>query len=134
MPQAAQQAPHPAPAASSSSPIVATDCRTFPARAAQVGDVRRFLARLLGASPLAADAVLCVSELAANAIQHSRSACPGGMFTVRVTLTATSLRVEVIDNGGQWHPGIPVSAGGGTGASRCDSRSDGSATGVTATA
>ncbi|GEM_PF-1671424 len=58
--------------------------RTFAGTAGQVGEARRFLAAVLGGHPAAGDAVLCLSELAANAIIHSRSGEPGGVFTVRV--------------------------------------------------
>jgi Histidine kinase-like ATPase domain len=69
---------------------------------AQIGPARQFLARVLGGWPTADDAALCLSELAANAILHSRSAEPGGQFTVRVQLTGHDLRVEVADGGGPW--------------------------------
>lgn len=51
------------------------------------------------------DATLIVSELATNAVLHSRSA--GGFFTVRVTISAGYLRVEVEDLGGHWAAGDP---------------------------
>lgn len=38
-------------------------------------------------------------------LQHSNSAHPGGHFTVRLTLTPATLRVEVSDQGGPWAPG-----------------------------
>jgi anti-sigma regulatory factor (Ser/Thr protein kinase) len=45
--------------------------------------------------------ILCVSELAANAAQHSRSRLPGGTFTVRATVCpGLYARIEVQDNGG----------------------------------
>jgi len=83
---------------------VITWARTYPAVPAEVAGVRRFLAGLLATSPAADDAVLCLSELASNAIVHSRSREPGGSFTVRVQLTGQRLRVEVSDQGGPWHP------------------------------
>jgi serine/threonine-protein kinase RsbW len=76
--------------------------RVFPATAAQVPQARRFLARMLGDAPAAADAVLCLSELAANAVLHSNSARPGGQFTIHATLRSGVLRVEVTDGGGRW--------------------------------
>jgi anti-sigma regulatory factor (Ser/Thr protein kinase) len=42
--------------------------------------------------------------VATNAIQHSRSARPGGQFTVRAALAPGCLRVEVEDDGGPWQP------------------------------
>ena len=76
--------------------------RVFPALPAQVGAARRFLAGILGDCPQTADAVLCLSEIAANAVQHSRSAEPGGRFAVRVSRAPGWLRVEVTDGGGPW--------------------------------
>lgn len=76
--------------------------RAFPATPGQIGQARRFLAGLLAECPAADDAVLCLSELAANAVQHSRSARPGGQFTVRVSRRPGWLRVEVTDDGGRW--------------------------------
>ena len=99
----------PAPAAA---PI--TWARSFPGTADQVGQARRFLAGLLGGCEGAADAVLCLSELAANAVQHSRSAGPGGRFTVRVSRAGPWLRVGVTDDGGPWAP-QPSSDGHGRG-------------------
>ena len=51
--------------------------QVFPARPEQVGAARRFVARLLAGTPVADDAVLCVSELAGNCVSHSVSGCPG---------------------------------------------------------
>jgi serine/threonine-protein kinase RsbW len=93
-------------AAHTAAPVI-TWARTYPAVPAEVAGVRRFLAGLLDAGPAADDAVLCLSELASNAIVHSRSREPGGSFTVRVQLTGQHLRVEVSDQGGRWHPRTP---------------------------
>jgi anti-sigma regulatory factor (Ser/Thr protein kinase) len=49
---------------------------------------------------------LLASELAANAVAHSRSVHPGGTFTVRATLYPGDYAwVEVIDQGGPWAAG-----------------------------
>ena len=40
--------------------------QVFPACPEQVGAARRFVARFLAGAPVAADAILCVSELAGN--------------------------------------------------------------------
>jgi anti-sigma regulatory factor (Ser/Thr protein kinase) len=74
----------------------------FPAKPAQIREARGFLAGLLGDRTAADDAVLCLSEVATNAIQHSRSAGPGGRFSVRAELDGEWLRVEVGDQGGPW--------------------------------
>lgn len=76
--------------------------RAFPAVPARVGEARRFLSGILGGHPAAADAILCLSELATNAIIHSRSGRPGGHYTVRAECGAGRLRVEVRDQGGPW--------------------------------
>jgi DNA-binding XRE family transcriptional regulator len=95
---------------SASSPVVRsagapqiTWSRPFPATPQQVGEVRRFLADILAGRPAAGDAVLCLSELATNAVLHSRSAAPGAQFTVHATLKDDQLRIEVNDDGGPWH-------------------------------
>jgi anti-sigma regulatory factor (Ser/Thr protein kinase) len=76
--------------------------RVFAGDAGQVREARRFLAGVLDGCPGAGDALLCVSELATNAVLHSRSGRPGGHFTVRATVQAGSVRVEVTDEGGLW--------------------------------
>ena len=72
------------------------------AHADQVKVARAFIAAVLAACPAAGDAVLCVSELAANAVLHSASRYPGGTFTVRAAIADDHVRVEVEDNGGRW--------------------------------
>lgn len=74
--------------------------RAFPATAAQVREARRFLAQILDGRPAAADAILCLSEMATNATIHSNSRKPGGHFIVRAEIHADRLRVEVHDDGG----------------------------------
>ena len=81
---------------------VVTWSRAFPAKPARIREARGFLAGLLGDRTAADDAVLCLSEVATNAIQHSRSAGPGGRFSVRAELDGEWLRVEVGDQGGPW--------------------------------
>ena len=94
--------PPTARAAGTAAAPVITWARTFPAVPAQVREARRFLAGLLDGGPAAADALICLSELASNAVVHSRSSQPGGTFTVRVQLAGQRLRVEVCDQGGPW--------------------------------
>jgi len=77
--------------------------RVFPATPAQVREARRFLSGILAGSTAADDAILCMSELAANAAIHSNSAHPGGQFTVRAEMRhGDRLRVEIQDQGGSW--------------------------------
>jgi hypothetical protein len=47
--------------------------RTFPGFASEVGEARRFLAGYLDGCPADDDAILCLSELVANAVVHSNS-------------------------------------------------------------
>jgi anti-sigma regulatory factor (Ser/Thr protein kinase) len=76
--------------------------RTFPATPAQAREARGFLAGVLHGHPVTDDAVLCVSELVANAAIHSHSRRSGGHVTVRAELRGDRLRVEVTDEGGSW--------------------------------
>ena len=75
----------------------------YPGHADHVGEARRFLASVLDGRTAAYDAILCLSELAANAVTHSNSRDPGGLFTVRASVRhGDRVRVEVEDQGGQW--------------------------------
>jgi serine/threonine-protein kinase RsbW len=90
--------------------------RTFPGRADQAGEARAFLRRVLAGCPLSDDLVLICSELAANAVTHSRSAQPGGWFTVRVEVREGDYAfVEVEDQGGRWQDGDQAARQGGRG-------------------
>jgi anti-sigma regulatory factor (Ser/Thr protein kinase) len=75
----------------------------FPARLDQVRVARGFLRGVLGDCPVTDTALLVCSELASNAVQHSRSARPGGVFTVRAQVCLGAWAwVEVQDEGGRW--------------------------------
>lgn len=77
--------------------------RVYPGAADQVRQVRDDLRRLLDGCPVAGDVILCASELASNAIQHSRSREPGGKFTIRCEISAGAhVRIQVEDDGGPW--------------------------------
>jgi hypothetical protein len=79
----------------------------FPARLDQVREARKLIRAVLEGCPAADDAVLCVSELAANSVLHSDSAQAGGTFTVRAEVCGGDyLWIEVEDSGGPWdtHP------------------------------
>jgi two-component sensor histidine kinase len=66
-----------------------------------VRDVRHAVAAHLAGRPaLVDDATLIASELATNAILHSRSV--GGFFTVKVTVSAGWCWIECTDDGGPW--------------------------------
>lgn len=82
--------------------------QVFPAGPEQVGAARRFVGRLLAGTPVADDAVLCVSELASNCVSYSVSGRPGGTFTVRVEPhDGDYVWLEVADQGGPWRPPAP---------------------------
>jgi anti-sigma regulatory factor (Ser/Thr protein kinase) len=77
--------------------------RAYPGTVDQPRRVRADLTEVAGACPVIDALVLLTSELAANAVTHSRSAHPGGEFTVRATLyPGDYVWVEVIDQGGAW--------------------------------
>ena len=58
---------------------------------------------LLAGCPAADEVILCLSELATNAVRHSHSRRPGGTFTVRVErCPGAYIRIEVEDDGGPW--------------------------------
>jgi hypothetical protein len=76
---------------------------SFPGRPDQVGAARAFLAQFMDGCPSAADVVLLVSELAANAVAHSASGQPGGTFSIRARIReGGSVYAEVEDQGSCW--------------------------------
>src|SRR5205823_2131385 len=69
---------------------------TYPGDAQHIKAVRADLRTVLGDIPRADDAILCASELAANAALHSDSRQPGGTFTVRAIISpGRYTRIEV---------------------------------------
>ncbi|HEV2256054.1 MAG TPA: ATP-binding protein [Streptosporangiaceae bacterium] len=56
---------------------------TYPGTADQVRRIRAALRSFLDDCPVADDVILLADELAANAINHSNSGRPGGIFTAR---------------------------------------------------
>ncbi len=79
--------------------------RSFPGRADQLAQVRAFIAELLDGCPVAGDVVLVADELAANAVQHSRSGAACGQFTVDVEVSEGRwVWVGVADEGGRTPP------------------------------
>jgi anti-sigma regulatory factor (Ser/Thr protein kinase) len=73
---------------------------TYPGEPEQVSRVRAAVREHLDGCPVTDDAVLIVSELAANAALHSMSR--HGTFTVRVDLYETWVCLGVEDAGGPW--------------------------------
>jgi anti-sigma regulatory factor (Ser/Thr protein kinase) len=81
--------------------------RSFPGQRECVREARVFIALFLNGCPSAGDAVLLISELAANACAHSASSRPGGTFTVRVEICpGVYLHAEVEDQGSNWDGNI----------------------------
>lgn len=77
--------------------------RSYPGTPDQAAAVRADISPLVSGYPLTDDILLCASELAANAIQHSRSRRPGHRFTVRAEIRAAHFaQIEVSDRGGPW--------------------------------
>jgi serine/threonine-protein kinase RsbW len=75
----------------------------YPGTADQAKHVRADLAKVAGDCPVLDELVLLASELATNAILHSRSGHPTRRFTVRATLCPSHYAwVEVTDDGGTW--------------------------------
>jgi len=77
----------------------------LPGRPESGSAAREFASKALAGYPAAGDAVLCLDEMVANAVLHSRSGLPGGTLEVRLTVTAASVLAEVVDDGPL---GVPV--------------------------
>jgi serine/threonine-protein kinase RsbW len=76
--------------------------RSFPGQPGQIKLARRWIATLIHGFAVADDVILAGSELAANAIVHSDSGLPGGLFIVRLAIEPHLVRIEVLDEGGRW--------------------------------
>jgi anti-sigma regulatory factor (Ser/Thr protein kinase) len=80
--------------------------RTFPGNLGQVKEARAFVGAVLDRCPARETLLTCVSELAANAIEHTASG-RGGMFTVEVgRLRAGMAFVAVVDDGAPTAPAV----------------------------
>ena len=83
--------------------------RCFPGQPCEISAARAYLAEVVGQAgcrELADDACLLVSELAGNAVLHTRSGSPGGSFVVAVESCSDGLRISVTDQGGQDVPQV----------------------------
>lgn len=95
--------------------------RAFRGEPGQVPLVRNFVSCCLDGRRCPAETVqdilACATELAANAVLHSRSGLPGGYFTVEVACARQSAHVTVADSGGPWtergNAGIDAECGRG---------------------
>ena len=81
--------------------------RLFRGETSQVPLVRDFVRRYLAGWPCpraaVQDVLLCATELAANAVRHSRSGLPGGHLAVQVVVRPGEwVGVAVEDAGGPW--------------------------------
>ncbi|AKN70666.1 hypothetical protein QR97_13310 [Streptomyces sp. PBH53] len=79
-------------------------CRVFPGLPEEVPHARHFVASLLADRGPVEDALLVVSELATNALRHTRSGVVGGWFLVVVGLGDDLVRIQVVDQGGDRVP------------------------------
>jgi len=76
---------------------------TYPGRPEYIRQARADAQGLLAGCPAADEVILCLSELAANAVVHSNSRRPGGTFTVRIERRPGAfIRIEVEDDGRPW--------------------------------
>jgi anti-sigma regulatory factor (Ser/Thr protein kinase) len=84
-------------------PCLRTTQTTYPGALETISRVRADLRVILDGCPAADDAIMCASEMAANAAQHSNSRRPGGTFTVRVYVCPRDcIHIAVRDEGGPW--------------------------------
>jgi anti-sigma regulatory factor (Ser/Thr protein kinase) len=91
------------PASAAASLDLCACTATYGGRPDHVRQARADVRDLLAGCPAADDVILCLSELAANAVLHSNSRRPGGTFTVRIgSRPGAYLRLEVEDDGGPW--------------------------------
>ena len=77
--------------------------RVFPGRHEQVAHARQFVARALAGCSFAGEAILCVSELATNALLHTASGNEGE-FEVIVQQGRSWIRIAVTDEGSSTTP------------------------------
>lgn len=87
-------------------PAQARCVRVFPGEIGQVREARSFAGRVLANCPARETLLTCLSELAANAIEHTASGA-GGVFTVQVAWTRGGVAfVAVTDGGGAGEPAV----------------------------
>jgi len=92
-----------APAQSASSPVERRFHASYPGIPEAVSTARHQVAAALAGVPCAGDVVYALSEVASNAVVHSRSGLPGGHFTVAAEVLPGALAaVMVTDQGGPW--------------------------------
>ena len=65
----------------------------------EIGRARRWAREILSQTPCADDAALIVSELGTNALRHTASGSPDGVFHVVLALSNHVLAISVTDDG-----------------------------------
>src|SRR5689334_21623361 len=91
------------PASAAASLDLCAATASYGGRPEHVRQARADARDLLAGCPAADDVILCLSELATNAVLHSHSRRPGGTFTVRIEgRPGAYVRLEVEDDGGPW--------------------------------
>ena len=80
--------------------------RDFKGQPEHLTEVRQFTRSVAGDRGGADLMEMVASELAGNAIQHSESGEPGGMFTLQVADHQDRWQIRVIDEGGPIEPHI----------------------------
>ena|ERR1700678_3128650 len=85
--------------------------RAFPGRPEQVSCARQFVTSVLAGRPEADEAALVASELCTNAVRHSASGGPDGMFAVTVRRDQDRSLVSVLDMGSPNQPVIAADGG-----------------------
>jgi anti-sigma regulatory factor (Ser/Thr protein kinase) len=75
--------------------------QVFQGQPDQVVRVRHAVAQHVRDTPVADDVILIASELATNAVLHSKSR--DEIFAVACEVFPCCVRIEVADLGGQWH-------------------------------
>lgn len=88
--------------------------RRFPGTAEQPARARHWIQALLPPCPARDDLITVTSELASNAVRHTRSQAPGGTFGVTVSWNPDLVRLVVSDQGS---PAPPVLVTGSDGTS-----------------
>lgn len=88
--------------------------RRFPGTPEQVARTRHWLQELLPPCQARSDLLTIASELAANAVRHTRSQLPGGTFGMNVSWSPDIVRLVVGDQGAPTPPAVvPDSDGTG---------------------
>ena len=72
--------------------------KAFPGEEWQLSAIRRWLTSLLPECPARDDVILVATELATNAVLHTKSG-RGGLFDVEITWSEQVVRVAVADSG-----------------------------------